>query len=56
MLVNTGGHERSETEFQRLFQSAGFELTKIIPTGTPWSIVEGVRRSDTSDRSEHGST
>ncbi len=56
MLVNTGGHERSEAEFQRLFRTAGFELTRIIPTGTPWSVVEGVRRSTTSDRSEHGST
>ncbi len=60
MLVNTGGHERSEAEFQRLFETAGFELTRIIPTGTPWSIVEGVRRpdarSDTSDKSEHGNS
>ena len=60
MLVNTGGHERSETEFQRLFKAAGFELTRIIPTGTPWSVVEGVRRaggrSETSDKSEHGNS
>jgi hypothetical protein len=43
MLVNTGGRERSELQFQRLYESAGFELTRVIPTGTPWSIVEGVR-------------
>ena len=45
MLVNTGGRERSETEFQSLLRSAGFELTRIIPTETPWSIVEGIRCS-----------
>lgn len=43
MLVSTGGHERSEAEFQRLFDAAGFRLARIIPTGTPWSVVEGVR-------------
>jgi hypothetical protein len=43
MLVSTGGRERSEAEFQRLFEAAGFELTRFIPTGTPWSVVEGVR-------------
>jgi len=45
MLVNTGGHERSEMEYQRLFEAAGLELTRIIPTATPWSVVEGKRRS-----------
>jgi len=44
MLVNTGGHERSEMEYQNLFEGAGLELTRIIPTDTPWSVVEGKRR------------
>jgi SAM-dependent methyltransferase len=64
MLVNTGGHERSEAEFQQLFRTAGFDLTRIIPTGTPWSVVEGVRRPGArpdprpapSDKSEHGNS
>jgi hypothetical protein len=42
MLVNTGGRERSKAEFHRLFESADFQLTRIIPTGTPWSILEGM--------------
>jgi acyl-CoA synthetase (AMP-forming)/AMP-acid ligase II len=48
MLVNTCGRERSEAEFQRLFQAAGFELTRIVPTTTPWSVVEAVRTGDAS--------
>jgi len=43
MLVNTAGREQSEAEFQWLLEAAGFQLTRIIPTGTPWSVVEGVR-------------
>jgi O-methyltransferase domain len=41
MLVNTGGRERSEADFRRLFQTGGFQLTRIVATATPWSIVEG---------------
>jgi hypothetical protein len=43
MLVNLGGRERTETEFRALFEQAGFQLTRIIPTPTPWSLIEGVR-------------
>jgi hypothetical protein len=53
MLVNTGGGERTEAEFQSLFQAAGFTLTRIIPTQTPWSIVEGVLTPVASDN-QHG--
>jgi predicted O-methyltransferase YrrM len=48
MLVNTGGRERSETEFRRLFEAAGFELTRIVPTNTPWSVLEAVRANDST--------
>ena len=44
MLVNTGGRERSASEFQGLFEAAGLELSRIVPTPTPWSIVEGHAR------------
>jgi SAM-dependent methyltransferase len=50
MLVNTGGRERSEAEFQRLFEAAGFELTRIVPTNTPWSVVEAVRTAGASGK------
>ena len=42
MLVIEGGLERTEVEFRDLFDAAGFQLTKIIPTQSPFSIIEGV--------------
>ena len=33
---------RTEREFQELYRRAGFVLTRVIPTATPQSILEGV--------------
>ena len=43
MLVSTGGRQRSEAEFRSLYDLAGFKLTRIIPTGVRFSVIEGVR-------------
>jgi hypothetical protein len=43
MLVLTGGRERTEEEFRALCQAAGFRLTRVVPTDSPFSVVEGVR-------------
>lgn len=44
MLVITGGRERTEAEYQKLFASAGFKLNKIITTPSPvGTVIEGVR-------------
>lgn len=43
MLVMTGGRERTEGEYRTLFESSGFRLTRIIPTESPMSIIEGER-------------
>jgi len=43
MLVCTGGKERTEDEFRRLLESSGFRLTRIIPTKSPVSVIEGGR-------------
>jgi hypothetical protein len=43
MLVMTGGRERTEAEYATLFEASGFRLTRIIPTGSMVSIIEGVR-------------
>jgi hypothetical protein len=43
MLAWPGGKERSADEFRALFAGAGFELTKIVPTNSPLSVVEAVR-------------
>ena len=45
MLLLPGGRERSTGEFRALFAGAGFELTKIVPTKSPLSVVEAVRSS-----------
>lgn len=42
MLVITGGIERTQDEFSALFESAGFRLTRVVPTKSPLSIVEGI--------------
>jgi hypothetical protein len=43
MLVSPGGIERTESEYRELLRQAGFELTRIIPTASPLSIVEAVK-------------
>ena len=44
MLVMTGGRERTQAEFGRLFNAAGYRLTKVFPTLAPQSLIEGVPR------------
>lgn len=40
MLTVTGGRERTEAEYRELLSKAGFELTAVVPTASPVSIVE----------------
>jgi SAM-dependent methyltransferase len=42
MLVMTGGQERTVSEYGTLFQRAGFRLTRVIPTGSPFHVLEAV--------------
>ncbi len=44
MLVISGGRERSEAEYRALLDTAGLRLTKIVPTLSPLSVIEGVRK------------
>ena len=41
MLLMPGGRERTEDEFRSLFDRAGFRLTRIVPTKSPLSVIEG---------------
>ena len=43
MLVMTGGRERTEDEFRMLYDAAGFRLTRVVATESPFSVIEGVR-------------
>jgi hypothetical protein len=44
MLAFPGGRERTEEEFRGLFACAGFELTRVVPTRSPLSVIEARRR------------
>lgn len=43
MLVMTGGRERTAEEFRQLYEGSGFLLTRIVPTESPFSVIEGER-------------
>lgn len=40
MLVMTGGLERTAKEYESLLALAGFRLTRIVPTASPFSVIE----------------
>jgi hypothetical protein len=42
MLANPGGQERTDAEYRALLQRAGFKLERIIPTPSPFKILESV--------------
>lgn len=42
MLVALAGKERTAEEFRALYDAAGFHLTRVIPTATMFSLVEGI--------------
>lgn len=43
MLVSPGGVERTAQEYRELLAAAGLRLTRIVPTKSPFSIIEAVR-------------
>lgn len=43
MLVMTGGRERTQEEYQVLLLHAGFQLTQVIQTPSPISIIEALK-------------
>jgi len=42
MMVMTGGRERTRAEFAALLNTAGYSLTRIIPTVAPQSVLEAI--------------
>ncbi|MCA9089675.1 MAG: hypothetical protein KDA90_13705 [Planctomycetaceae bacterium] len=44
MMLISGGKERTAEEFWELYDRAGFDLIRIVPTITEVSIGEGVER------------
>ena len=43
MLTLPGGLERTADEYAKLFEQAGFRLNKIVPTKSPFSVIEAVK-------------
>ena len=43
MLTSPGGLERTAEEYASLFERAGFKLNRIVPTMSPFSVIEGVK-------------
>ncbi len=42
LMLLSPGQERTEAQYRALFEAAGFTLTRIVPTASPYSILEGV--------------
>lgn len=42
MLVSPGGKERTAAEYRELFTRAGLKLNRIVPTKSPFSVIEAV--------------
>jgi O-methyltransferase domain/Dimerisation domain len=42
MLVMTGGQERTAREYGALLAQTGFRLMRLIPTGSPYDVLEAV--------------
>jgi hypothetical protein len=40
MMVNTGGAERTESEWRALAVSGGFEMTGAVDIGLGWHVIE----------------
>ncbi|MCF4968132.1 methyltransferase [Nostoc sp. CMAA1605] len=45
LVMCPGGRIRTEEEFHKLFQAAGFKITQIIPTQSEVSIIEAIKIS-----------
>ena len=43
MMLLVAGRERTKEEYKYLFSEAGLEMTRVIPTASEVSIIEGVR-------------
>ena len=40
MLLINDGRERTADEYQRLLEAGGFEMTRVVPTESRFSIIE----------------
>ncbi len=45
MLVMTRGKERTRSEFNAVFDAAGYKLTRVVRTVAPQSVIEGIPKT-----------
>jgi SAM-dependent methyltransferase len=43
LILTPRGRERTEAEFVSLYERGGFRLTRVVPTASPVSVIEGQR-------------
>jgi len=43
LVISSNGRERTEREFAALFAEAGLALARVVPTHSPYSILEALR-------------
>jgi hypothetical protein len=43
MLVLLTGRERTESEYRDLLEAGGFTLERVVPTHSPFSVIEASR-------------
>lgn len=43
LIMSLGGRERTAGEYGRLYAAAGLKLRRIVPTGGPNSVIEGLK-------------
>jgi hypothetical protein len=46
MMTNHGGKERTEREYRELLAASGFDLRRVVPTSTPWSVIEATKSEE----------
>ncbi|MGH3686839.1 MAG: methyltransferase [Pseudonocardiaceae bacterium] len=51
MLISFTGKERTAAEFRELYEAAGLRLTRIIPTASIFSLIEGIPQGNGQDES-----
>jgi hypothetical protein len=45
LVMQGGGRVRTQDEHRALFEAAGLQVTRIIPTPSPLRLVDGRRRT-----------
>ena len=43
LMTNHGGRERTAKEYRALLAAAGFRVERVVPTSTPWSVIEAIK-------------